>query len=65
MRVEIGEVNSTVHALDGDALLSPRVLERIVAAVTRSLAENERSDKLAKSERSITGGVAAERDHEA
>lgn len=62
MPVEIGEVTSTVRAVDGDALLSPRVLQRIVAAVTRAMADGEAHDRRAKAERAITDGVSAERD---
>ena len=64
MPVEIGEVTSTVRAVDQESLLTPRVLERIVAAVVRAIQDGESHDRRAKSERSITDGVSAERDQE-
>lgn len=36
--VRVREVVGEVHAVDGDSLLSPQVLERIVVAVTRAMA---------------------------
>jgi hypothetical protein len=62
MAVEIGEVTSTVRSLDADALLSPRVMERVVAAVMQALRDGEGREKRALAERRITGGVSAERD---
>lgn len=62
MEVEIGEVSSTVRSVDGDALLSPRVLQRIVAAVTAALRDGGDRERRAHDERKITGGVSAERD---
>jgi hypothetical protein len=62
MGVEIGDVSSTVRAVDGDALLSPRVLAQIVAAVARALHDGGEDEKRAAAERRITGGVSAERD---
>lgn len=40
--IRIGEMRSEVEVTDTDALLSPRVLARIVAAVERELAEKSR-----------------------
>ena len=39
--VRVREVVGTVHAVDGDSLLSPQVLERIVVAVTRAMTARE------------------------
>jgi hypothetical protein len=64
MNVEIGEITSTVRAMDTEALLSPRLLERIVAAVAEAIKDHDQHDKRAQSERRITGGVSAERDEE-
>ena len=64
MPVEIGEVSSTVRAVDSNSLLSPRILEQIVAAVSRALKDGGESEKRAGAERRITGGVSAERDAE-
>jgi len=62
MQIEIGEVSSTVNAVDGEALVSPRVLGIIVAAVLRALEGREAHERRASEERAITGGVSAERD---
>jgi len=64
MQVEIGEVSSTVRTVDSEALLSPRVLEQIVAAVVRAIRDGDEHDRRAGAERRITGGVSAERDDE-
>jgi hypothetical protein len=62
MNVEIGEVSSTVRAVDSDALVSPRVLHQIIAAVKAAIREGAEREERAKGERKITGGVSAERD---
>lgn len=64
MNVDIGEVETTVRAVDGEALLSPRVLERIVAAVLAAVKEQGLHDARVSAERRITGGVSSERDAE-
>ncbi len=64
MEVEIGNVTSTVRAVDGDSLLAPQTLEKIVRAVLQAVNEQEKHHKRAKSERRITGGVSHERDEE-
>ena len=64
MQVEIQEVSSTVRAVDREALVSPQVLERIVAAVMHAIKASEAHERRASGERAITGGVSAERDAE-
>jgi len=65
MEVEIGNVVSTVRAVDGDSLLTPQTLEKIVRAVLQAVNEQEEHHKRAGAERRITGGVSHERDEEA
>jgi hypothetical protein len=60
MDVEIGQVTSTVRAVDGQALLAPHVMQTIVQAMKDHLAQEQR----AQSERRVTGGVSQERDEE-
>jgi hypothetical protein len=47
MDVRVGEVNSTVHAADTQALLNPALLEQITQAVlVRIRAEQERQRRI-------------------
>jgi len=64
MDVHIGEVVSTVRAVDGDALLEPRTLEKIVNAVLRAVREEEEHRARMWAERRITGGVRDEQEEE-
>lgn len=64
MDVQIDEVSSTVRTMDGQALLSPRVLASIVSTVTQAVRDALEHDKRVHGERRITDGVAAERDEE-
>ncbi len=41
MDVHLGELNSTVHAVDDDSVLSPAAMERIVATVLRAVENAE------------------------
>ncbi|HET9580506.1 MAG TPA: hypothetical protein VFP44_21950 [Usitatibacter sp.] len=65
MNVEIGEVTSTVRAVDSEALLSPRMMQRLVAAVADEIQARDQHDARVRAERRVTGGVSAERDEEA
>jgi hypothetical protein len=62
MQVEIGEVSSTVRAVDGSALLSPQVLRTIVQAVLQAVKEHQEHEQRDHAERRVTGGVSQERD---
>ena len=64
MDVEIGEVVTTVKAIDGSALLTPDVLQPIVNAVLRAVQDEWAHEERLRIERRITGGVAAEREME-
>jgi hypothetical protein len=64
MEVEISNVVSTIRTVDGDSLLAPQTLEKIVRAVLQAVNEQEEHHKRAKAERRITGGVSHERDEE-
>lgn len=44
-QVRIREVVGTVRTVDGDALLSPQVMERIVAAVMQAMATQQRDEQ--------------------
>jgi hypothetical protein len=64
MDVEIGQLNSTVRAVDGHALLTPQVMQAIVRTVIEAIKDSESQEKRAQSERRVTGGVSQERDEE-
>ncbi len=64
MDVHIGEVVSTVRAVDGDALLESRTLEKIVNAVLQAVREQEEHRARMRVERRITGGVLDEQEGE-
>lgn len=64
MNVEINEVVSTVRAVDGQALLSPQVLRRLVDALMRAVNDQREHEKRTQKENRVTGGVSAERDEE-
>jgi hypothetical protein len=58
MRVEIGEVASSVQMMDSDSLLDERTLARIVAAVLQALDERDQHDGRAAMERGVSPGIA-------
>lgn len=60
MEIDIGEVNSTVHAVDSNALLDPRTLQRIVTAVLAAVREHENHERRVRAEQTISAGVAHE-----
>lgn len=62
MDVEIGEVVSTVRAVDGDGLLAPQTLDRIVRAVLRVVDERDAHRQRVAAERRVGAGVAAEQE---
>lgn len=64
MDVEIGEVVTTVRAIDGSALLTTEVLQQIVNAVLRAVHDDLAHDERVRAERRVTGGVAEEQDTE-
>ena len=64
MQVEINEVVSTVRAVDGESLLSPKVLQRIVTAVIQALDNLEAHRDRVRAETQVTGGVAKEQRRE-
>lgn len=62
MDIHIGEVVSNMRAVDGDALLSPQTLEKIVEAVLQAVREQEAHRARVEAERRITGGVREEQE---
>jgi hypothetical protein len=64
MNVRVQEVVSEVHAMDGDALLAPQTLSRIVEAVLRAVDERGDHERRVRAETRVTGGVAFEQSEE-
>lgn len=57
MDVNIGDVISTVRAVDGNDLLAPQTMARIVQAVLQALRDQEEHHKRVRAEVRISGGV--------
>jgi hypothetical protein len=57
MDVHIGEMETTVRAVDAGSLLSPDVLERIVASVVTRLDERTASDARARDDTALWHSV--------
>ena len=60
MEVQINELQSTVRAVDGDALVSPQIMERIVRAVLQAVNDQEAHRQRVRAEQRITSGVSHE-----
>lgn len=60
MDVQIDEIVSSVRAVDSQSMLAPRTLAAIVRAVKEALADADRRDQQARSERRVT---ATSREH--
>ncbi|HKP51321.1 MAG TPA: hypothetical protein VJ183_01570 [Chloroflexia bacterium] len=60
MDVHVGEIVSSVRAVDGDALLSPQVMEKIVRAVMRAMEERDAHTGRVRAEQRVTSGVRDE-----
>jgi hypothetical protein len=53
MDLHIGEMNSTVRAVDNEAMLTPRVLDQIVRVVIERLREQEARETRLAAERQL------------
>jgi len=62
MEVQIGDLQSTVRAVDSDALLSPQTLEKIVRVVLQAVNDQEAYRRRVRAEQRITSGVSHELD---
>jgi hypothetical protein len=60
MDVEIGELSSTVRAVDGSSILSPRAMDQIVRAVLRALEDQKEHDRRVRAEQRVSRGVSHE-----
>ena len=64
MEVHIKNIVSTVHAVDGDSLLSPRKMEELMQGFLRAVDQRDDHRRNVRAERRITAGVAAEQAEE-
>jgi hypothetical protein len=64
MDVHIGDVTSTVRAVDGDSLLAPQTMEKIVRVVLQAMRDQEEHGKRVRAEQRVTGGVSQELEEE-
>jgi hypothetical protein len=64
MEVQIGDLTSTVRAVDGDSLLAPKTMEKIVRAVLQAVRDQEEHRKRTRAEQLVTGGVSKELEEE-
>lgn len=60
MEVNINEISSTVRAVDGETLLEPRILQKIVNIVLAAVRDREEHRQRVKAEQRVTGGVREE-----
>ena len=60
MEVHIGDLTSTVRAVDGDSLLAPQTMEKIVRVVLQAVRDQEEHGKRVRAEQRVTGGVSQE-----
>ncbi len=60
MDVQINELQSTVRAVDGDTLLSPTVMARIVRVVLQAVNDQEAHRERVRTEQRVTRGVSYE-----
>lgn len=60
MLVEVGDLKSTVRAVDGDSLLSPQTMERIVRVVLQAVDDREFYRRRVNEEQRVATGINRE-----
>jgi hypothetical protein len=65
MEVNIEDIVSTVRTVDGDSLLTPNTLRKIVSVVLQAVEEKESHARRVRKEQCISGGVREELEEEA
>jgi hypothetical protein len=60
MEVHIGDIVSTVRVVDGNSLLTPQTLSKIVQVVLEAVREQEEHHKRVRAEQRISSGVREE-----
>jgi hypothetical protein len=64
MEVHINDIVSSVRTVDGDSLLAPQTLAKIVQAVLAAVREQEEHRMRVRAEQRISGGVRNELEEE-
>ena len=64
MEVNIKDVVATVHAVDGESLLAPQTLEKIVHAVLLAVREENEHGKRLRIENRVTHGAPEDSDRD-
>jgi hypothetical protein len=64
VEVEITNVESTVRAVDGESLVTPRAMDRIVRSVLAAVKDQDAHRKRVRAEQRITAGVSHELEEE-
>jgi hypothetical protein len=62
MDIHIENAIGTVKAIDGDSLISPQTLERIISAVLNAMDERQLRKDRTTADTSVTAGVASEQE---
>ena len=60
MEVQIQTLQSTVQAFDGDVVLSPQTMDKIVRAVLQAVNDQQMHRQRVRAEQRITSGVSHE-----
>ena len=58
MDVHVGEFSSTIHTTDGEAMLSPQVLDQITRFVLQRLRDEQGHEGRADAESELRSGVS-------
>ncbi len=58
MDIQIGEMNTTVRAMDSQALLNPQVMEQIIRAALQQMRQERDHDTRVQRERQLDPGVS-------
>lgn len=64
MEVQINDLMSTVRAVDGDALLAPQTLEKIVRVVLQAVHDQEAHGQRVRAERRVTSSVSHDQEEQ-
>jgi hypothetical protein len=64
MEVQINDLASTVRAVDGDSLLAPQTMEKIVRVVLQAVNDQKAHGQRTRAERRVTSGVTHEQEEQ-